>query len=396
MSDMDLLRVLVVDDEPGMRRGVARTLRNFTVNVPNVEQAVRFQIDEAESGEVALEKIAAETPDIMLLDHKMPGISGLDVLHRVAAMKSDILTVMITAYASIETAVAATKQGAYDFLAKPFTPDELRNTVRKATVRIALAREARKLAEERRQVRFQFIRVLGHELKSPLGAVDGFLQLLQNRSLGDDLDAYEEVLQRGRDRIHGMVKLIGDLLDMTRIESGQKERALEPIDLVEVARSALELQHLEADRRDITCEIQNVDPVLIEADRGEMEMVFNNLISNAVKYNREKGRLDIAIVPSDDQIQLRVADTGIGLTEEEAEKLFGEFVRIKNEKTRGIDGSGLGLSIVRKIADLYDGDVAVSSQPGEGSTFTVTLATRPLTELKRLEAQPMASGNATS
>ena len=332
----------------------------------------------------------------MLLDHKMPGISGLDVLHRVAAMKSDILTVMITAYASIETAVAATKQGAYDFLAKPFTPDELRNTVRKATVRIALAREARKLAEERRQVRFQFIRVLGHELKSPLGAVDGFLQLLQNRSLGDDLDAYEEVLQRGRDRIHGMVKLIGDLLDMTRIESGQKERALEPIDLVEVARSALELQHLEADRRDITCEIQNVDPVLIEADRGEMEMVFNNLISNAVKYNREKGRLDIAIVPSDDQIQLRVADTGIGLTEEEAEKLFGEFVRIKNEKTRGIDGSGLGLSIVRKIADLYDGDVAVSSQPGEGSTFTVTLATRPLTELKRLEAQPMASGNATS
>lgn len=396
MSDMDQLRVLVVDDEPGMRRGVARTLRNFTVNVPNVEQTVRFEIDEAESGEVALEKIAAEPPDIMLLDHKMPGISGLDVLHRVAAMKSDILTVMITAYASIETAVAATKQGAYDFLAKPFTPDELRNTVRKATVRIALAREARKLADERRQVRFQFIRVLGHELKSPLGAVDGFLQLLQNRSLGNDLDAYEEVLRRGRGRIQGMFKLIGDLLDMTRIESGQKERTLDQVDLVEIAHSAVELQHAEAERREIVCEIQNVDSVLIQADRGEMEMVFNNLVSNAVKYNRDRGRVDIAVIPKDDQVQIRVSDTGIGLTEEEAEKLFGEFVRIKNEKTRGIDGSGLGLSIVRKIADLYDGDVDVSSQSGEGSTFTVTLATQPLTESQHVEAEPMASGNATS
>ena len=396
MSDMDQLRVLVVDDEPGMRRGVARTLRNFTVNVPNVEQTVRFEIDEAESGEVALEKIAVEPPDIMLLDHKMPGISGLDVLNQVAAMKSDILTVMITAYASIQTAVAATKQGAYDFLAKPFTPDELRNTVRKATVRIALAREARKLADERRQVRFQFIRVLGHELKSPLGAMDGFLQLLQNRSLGDDLDAYEEVLRRGRGRIQGMFKLIADLLDMTRIESGQKERTLEQVDLVGIAHSAVELQHAAAERRGIVCEIQNVDSVLIQADRGEMEMVFNNLVSNAVKYNRDQGRVEVAVVAKDDQVQIRVSDTGIGLTEEEAEKLFGEFVRIKNEKTRGIDGSGLGLSIVRKIADLYDGDVDVSSQPGDGSTFTVTLATQPLAESQDLEAEPMASGNAMS
>lgn len=396
MSDMDQLRVLVVDDEPGMRRGVSRTLRNFTVNVPNVEQTVRFEIDEAESGEVALEKIASSPPDIMLLDHKMPGISGLDVLHRVAAMKSDILTVMITAYASIETAVAATKQGAYDFLAKPFTPDELRNTVRKATVRIALAREARKLADERRQVRFQFIRVLGHELKSPLGAVDGFLQLLQNRSLGDDLSAYEEILHRGRDRIQGMLKLIGDLLDMTRIESGQKERKLETVDLVDVARSAVETQRAVADERGIVCEIQNVEPVLIEADRGEMEIVLNNLVSNAVKYNRDEGHVDISVTSEDDRVQIRVADTGIGMTEEEAERLFGEFVRIKNEKTRGIDGSGLGLSIVKKIADLYEGEVTVSSHPDTGSTFMVTLAAHPLPEPEGLEAAPMASGNVVS
>lgn len=395
MNGFPRLKVLVVDDEPGMRRGVTRTLRNLTVEVPNVDRTVGFEVDEAQNGEVALEKIAAAPPDIMLLDHKMPGLSGLDVLHRVAAENSDILTVMITAYASIETAVAATKQGAYDFLAKPFTPDELRNVIRKATIRIALAREARKLADERRQVRFQFIRVLGHELKSPLGAVDGFIQLLQNRTLGDDLDAYQDVLQRGRDRIRGMSKMIGDLLDMTRIESGQKERHIESVDLVEIARSALELQAIEAERRGLVCEIQNVDPVSIQADRGEMEMVFNNLVSNAVKYNCDQGRVDVAILREHDRVQIRVADTGIGLTEQEAEKLFGEFVRIKNERTRGIDGSGLGLSIVRKIADLYDGDVAVSSRPGVSSTFTVTLAVRPQTEPECLDAEPLASGNGT-
>jgi len=316
-------------------------------------------------------------------------------LHRVAAMKTDILTVMITAYASIETAVAATKQGAYDFLAKPFTPDELRNTVRKATVRIALAREARKLADERRQVRFQFIRVLGHELKSPLSAVDGFLQLLQNRSLGDDLRAYEEVLRRGRDRVQGMHKLIADLLDMTRIESGQKERTLETIDLVGIARSAIELQHAEAERRGIVCKIQNVDPVPFLADRGEMEMVFNNLVSNAVKYNRDRGRVEVAITAENGQVQIRVADTGIGLTEKEAGKLFGEFIRIKNEKTRNIHGSGLGLSIVKKIAELYRGDVSVSSRPGEGSTFCVCLAAVQDVP-QQLDAEPTASGNVTT
>lgn len=395
MSEMDQLRILVVDDEPGMRRGVARALRNFTVSVPNVEQAVRFEIDEAESGEIALAKIAEAPPEIMLLDHKMPGISGLDVLHRVAAMKTDILTVMITAYASIETAVAATKQGAYDFLAKPFTPDELRNTVRKATVRIALAREARKLADERRQVRFQFIRVLGHELKSPLSAVDGFLQLLQNRSLGGDLQAYEEVLRRARDRVQGMHKLIADLLDMTRIESGQKERALETIDLVAIARSAIELQHAEAERCGIVCEIQNVDPVPFLADRGEMEMIFNNLVSNAVKYNRDRGRVEVAITSENGQVQIRVADTGIGLTEKEAGKLFGEFIRIKNEKTRNIHGSGLGLSIVKKIAELYRGNVSVSSRPGEGSTFCVSLAAVQDAP-QQLDAEPTASGSVTT
>lgn len=121
-----LLRVLVVDDEAGMRSGVERALRNLTVSLPDINGGHRFVVGQAESGEKALDIIRAERPDILLLDHKLPGISGLEVLESLAAAGDDILVVMITAYASLQTAITATRRGAFDFLAKPFTPEELR------------------------------------------------------------------------------------------------------------------------------------------------------------------------------------------------------------------------------------------------------------------------------
>jgi len=370
---METLRILVTDDEPGMRLGAERTLRDFTVVVPDVHEEVAFVVDQAETGEQAIERIAARPPDILLLDHKLPGISGLDVLDRVSGMGDELLTIMITAYASIETAVTATKRGAYDFLAKPFTPDELKSTVRKAAIRIVLARQARKLAEEKRQVRFQFIRVLGHELKAPLNAVDGFLQLIRNHTLGGEVGAYDEIVGRCGVRVDHMRKLIADLLDMTRIESGQKSRDLGVLDVCEVARTSIETILPTAQPRNITIELHADDPVTMTADRGEIEMILNNLISNAVKYNRDNGRVDVRIARSGQVVTIAVADTGVGMSGEEAARLFGEFVRIKNARTRGILGSGLGLSIVKRLALLYDGSAGVESEPNVGSTFTVVL-----------------------
>ncbi len=140
---METLRVLITDDEVGMRLGVSRTLRGFTIHVPDVLAEVGFTVEEAASGEAALERIRHSPPDILLLDHKMPGISGLDVLDQLRAMKLDILTIMISAFASAEMAVTATQRGADDFLAKPFTPDELRATIRKAANHLILAKHAR-------------------------------------------------------------------------------------------------------------------------------------------------------------------------------------------------------------------------------------------------------------
>jgi len=377
---MDTLRILVVDDEPGIRRAVVRDLVEFSVSVPDVGGTIRFTVDEAESAEQALEKFDGAPPHILLLDLKLPGMSGLDLLDIVADKHPDLLTIMITAYASIETAVRATKTGAYDFLAKPFTPDELENAVQKAARHIVIAEQARQLALQQRQVRFQFISVLAHELKAPLNAVEGYLQVVKDRSAGDDPEVYNQMLGRCLTRIQFMRKMILDLLDLTRIESGQKKRELGAVVVREVAQLAVETAAPEAQAKNVTITIDCPDSLSMYADRNELEIVFNNLISNAVKYNKPGGQVAVTVSKTGDRVAIAVKDTGIGLTPEDAARLFESFVRVKSKDTRDILGSGLGLAIVKKIALLYDGDATVTSELGAGSTFTVTLKDAPPAE----------------
>jgi len=374
---VDKLRVLVVDDEPGMRLSIQKALRRFTLSLPELEEAVEFDTELAETGEEAVQKIRENRPDILMLDYKLPGMSGLDVLDRVRVEESEMVTIMITAYASIDIAITAIKQGAFDFIAKPFTPKELEKTVAKAAHSLILARQVRRLAEEKRQVRFQFISVLGHELKSPLNAVEGYLDQIRSRILGESVTAYEDAIARCLVRIGGMRKLIADLLDLTRIESGQKKRELCAADLAALADESIETIMPEAERKGIRIRLETERPFLIHADPAEIRMVLNNLFSNAVKYNREDGKVDVRLDRKGAEVRIIVRDTGIGISQAEAARLFQEFVRIKNENTRHIEGSGLGLTILEKITKLYGGEITVESRPGAGSTFTVILKDNP-------------------
>jgi two-component system sensor histidine kinase/response regulator len=371
---MNELRVLVADDEVGMQAAVERVLSHYTAWLPEAQCEVGFAVSRASTGEEALAAIQSDPPQILLLDYKLPGMSGLEVLQQIPPeLHARLLTIMITAYASLEAAVTATKRGAYDFLAKPFNPEELKNTVAKAAGRLILAQRARQLEEEKRQVRFQFISVLTHELKAPLAAVEGYLRIIRGKMAGQDQATYDRMLDRSLERLEGMRKLILDLLDMTRIESGQKSREFAEVDVRAVATAALDGVRPEAQKRGISLELAGDGPVLVPADRGEIEIILNNLVSNAVKYNRNGGRVDVRLGLEDATLAIEVADSGIGMTAEEAAGLFNDFVRIKNDKTRNILGSGLGLSILKKLAMLYDGDVSVQSEPDKGSTFRVVL-----------------------
>jgi signal transduction histidine kinase len=229
------------------------------------------------------------------------------------------------------------------------------------------------LQDTGKQIRFTFLSVLSHELKAPLNAIEGYLKMIKDRQNGTKLEDYDVMIDRSLDRIKGMRHLILDLLDLTRVESGKAKRNIAEVDLVRVAKTAMDTMRPYAIQRDVTLKLHHEGTVAIQADAEEMEIIFNNLISNAIKYNREGGRVDFTITPHEGCMQIAVVDTGIGMTSVEIEKIFDDFVRIKNDKTKNITGSGLGLSIVKKLIDNYSGKIEVTSIPDQGSTFNVRL-----------------------
>jgi len=374
---MKKYKVWVVDDEQGMYLGISRILKDYTVRLDEGEEAA-FEVEAFDTGEAFLAKLEQAQPDILLLDNKLPGIQGIEILEELSRRGLSVLTVMITAYATFDKAVLATKLGAFDFLAKPFTPDELRYAVRKAGKTLVLTEKARRLEEEKKKVRFEFISVLAHELKSPINAVEGYADIMIGRQAGTDMTAYDPMFERIKVRIGGMRKLIVDLLDLTRIESGRQARNLERLDLPELARTVMENVRELADKKKVRMRFESTGEPFFAADRVEMEMLLTNFMTNGIKYNKEGGALTVTAANDGNALTLTFADTGVGMSEEEQKMLFREFSRIKNKKTRGIEGSGLGLSIVHKIVALYEGSIEVQSRTDEGSTFKVVLPVRGL------------------
>ena len=370
---MAIFKILIVDDEDGIRAGTKRILQNFHVDYPFMDEHVEYEILEAATGEQGIEIIDEQQPDIILLDNKLPGIQGVEVLEYVKQKQYDIVVVMITSYASLELAVKATRDGAYDFIPKPFTPQELRSSIENITKQLFLKRMTQKLNTAGKAIRFQFLSVLSHELKAPLNAIDGYIKIIKERQFGEQVEAYDEMLDRSLERIRGMRQLILDLLDFTKIESGKPTQKFAVVELRKIAQISVDTLRPYAIQKDVDIYLNAREEITTQADPGEIEIIFNNLISNAVKYNRTGGRVDVFIEKLPSAVKLSVSDTGIGLSSEEKNKIFDDFVRIKNTKTRNITGSGLGLSIVKKIVEMYKGSIDVQSVPDKGTTFSITL-----------------------
>lgn len=376
LNIMSTLKVLVVDDEPGIRSGILRIMRNFTVGYPFMEEDFDFEVIEAETGERAIEIIESQPIDIILLDNKLPGMDGIEVLEYIKKKEYDAQVMMITSYASLDLAVKATNNGAFNFVPKPFTPEELRSSIEGITKHLYLKRMTRQMNKEGKQVRFQFLSVLSHELKSPINAVEGYLKIMKERQVGDNLADYDTMIDRSLERIKGMRNLIMDLMDLTRLESGKKAREIKKVDIFQVARIAMDTMEPMAIQKNVKMHLDCPENLTLPADPDEMEIIVNNLVSNAVKYNKEGGSVYVTVGQADSAVTIQVEDTGIGMTEAETALLFQEFVRIKNEKTKLITGSGLGLSIVKKLVEgNYSGTISVASVPDKGTTFTVMLPT---------------------
>jgi signal transduction histidine kinase len=223
------------------------------------------------------------------------------------------------------------------------------------------------------QVKSQFVSMVAHELKAPVAASIGFIDILRKPELRGSPEQQSDFLSRTHSRLKSLVLMINDLLDISRMELHKVVREIQDVVVEDAIAEAAHLLKLEAEKKRVTLSIPSSETThTIRIDPSELQRLITNLMSNAIKYNKEGGSVSVEVADDGLYTKVRVADTGIGLRPEEKQKLFGEFFRAKNEFTKNIHGTGLGLSIVRRIVEAYAGKVECESEYGIGSSFTLS------------------------
>jgi two-component system sensor histidine kinase/response regulator len=355
--------IMVIDDEEAMRDSCSQVLNKDG-----------YMTETAEDGHSGLRKIREVKPDLVLIDLKMPGMGGMELLEKIGQIDPDIISVVITGYATIESAVEAMKLNAYDFLPKPFTPDQLRIVISRGLERRRLAAESARLRREKEMMRENFITLVSHQLRSPLTSVKQYFGVIREGFAGDVTDKQKEIIRKAGGYIDSLLKLINDWLDMSRVEAGRIRDKSEPVSLAAVLSEAAETLKLQAQAKKVVLELNLADnlPQLV-GDPNCLKEAFLNLLSNAIIYNREGGTVTVTAKEQGDDLAVEVSDTGIGISKENLPFIFDEFFRVKSKETQHISGTGLGLPIAKKIIEAHNGCVKVASEPGVGTTFSIFL-----------------------
>jgi signal transduction histidine kinase len=316
----------------------------------------------------------------------MPGMSGLELLKHIHDYDPDIICVMITGYATVDLAAQAMKQGAHDFLSKPFTSDELLAAVAQGLQereRRQLHRQQQEQEEEALQlerarleiarldaVESRFMLVLVHELRNPAGVIKNYVQLMRAGYV--DEEEWEEYLKKLDLRADQLLAMLDDLLELAHLKEMLSPGKLKRVDVAEVLASVVAQKQPVAEAKGLILEVQIQDRPYIQAAPSHIQSLWTNLIDNAVKYT-PSGRIRVTLEAQSGQWVGSVSDTGIGISTEELGRVFQDFYRSEEAKAQVALGTGLGLPIVDQIVKLYQGTIQVESAPSEGSTFIITL-----------------------
>ena len=239
------------------------------------------------------------------------------------------------------------------------------------------AREEAAAAAAANRAKTEFLSRMSHELRTPLNAVLGFTQLMEIDQAEPPGDGQKRRLKLIREAGAHLLQMIGDLLDLTRIESGGMALQIDTVSLREVAEDALAMLRDNAEKAQLVLRLADGEDAAALADRTRLRQVLLNLLSNAIKYNRPGGLVELRVLRVDaDEVLVSVRDTGIGIAESERPQLFDPFYRGPQSRT-AIEGAGIGLSVTKALVGLMRGRIEVCSTPGEGSTFSVTLPAAP-------------------
>jgi signal transduction histidine kinase len=381
-------KILVVEDDAEQRREHSGVLA-----------AEGYKVMLAATGAEALGLAREESPDLVLLDAVLPDADAVEVCRSIKADRTPggPFVVMLSGLGTTaEQQAEALDAGADGYIVKPVEPvalrahalaflrirqneDELRESERRYREQAEELREANRRLEEYNRLKAEFVANMSHELRTPLTAIIGFAQLAQLSREGDGQvsrrfrDAFERILRNGQH----LLALINDVLDVSKIEAGRMKIHREHVDLVEVVQGAFaELQSL-AERKGLEYRLRVPERLpLAYTDPLRVRQVLINLLSNAAKFTARGGVEAELLAHGRSHFRVVVRDTGIGIEEKSLPIIFERFRQVDGSMTRSASGVGLGLSIVRQIAELLGGEIEVTSAVGEGSTFTVTL---PLT-----------------
>jgi signal transduction histidine kinase len=355
--------VLIVDDEEAIRDSCRQVLSKSG-----------HDCHTAVDGIEGLHLAHQLDPDVILLDLMMPGIEGLEVLDQVLKSRPNTVCIVITGYATIESAVDAMKRGAFDFLPKPFTPEELRLIVTRGLEQRRLLQETTALREEKERMKQYFITIVAHELRSPLLLVRQYLDLIVGGKMGSIDETAREMLEGAHGTLKGLLALIADWLELSRINAGDIAGGMEEIDIWPILTKVIDEMRPFADEKSVTLRL---DPpparTRVKAHAESLSVVFKNLVSNAIKYNRTNGSVILEGAATNGTLRVDVRDTGMGIPDEEIPFIFEDFFRVKSSKTAEIPGTGLGLSIVKRIVEGHHGTVEVKSKQNEGTAFSIYL-----------------------
>jgi CheY-like chemotaxis protein len=353
-------KVLIVDDEEGLRKMLKFGL-----------QKRGYEVFEAQNGEHALELAKTHTFELAVCDIMMPGMDGVQVLKGLKSISPATEVVMATGYATLETAVESMKEGASDYIQKPYSLGTLCTIFEKASEHRRLQAKVNYLVELDR-LKNEFIHTMNHELRTPLTSVMGYISLMRQGVYGDVTDRQRDVMSRAEVNAKYLLQLINGILDFAKLQADRLTLTPEVFSLKDLMQDVSSVMEPLAASKNLTMSIDRPDNVAVYCDQMRLRQILLNLAGNAVKFTKSGTvTIQVSVTPEDAGVSFRISDTGIGIPSEKLHLLFQDFRQIDGSDTRSQTGTGLGLAISKRLAEKMGGRILVQSRPGAGSVFVL-------------------------